>query len=136
MLPDGPPLPDALAAMAGASDSVRFEIEGVPRSLPPAVGLALLRTAQEGLLNTRKHAMGTLTTLQLRYSAGHVDLIISNTECRDVEPTSLRPVAIEVAGAVGGYGLAGMRERLLLVGGTLSAGPVAGGWTVHAEAPG
>lgn len=133
---DTPPLPEALAAMAGASDSVRLEIDGVPRSLPPAVGLALLRTAQEGLLNIRKHAAGTATMLQLCYSVDHVDLTISNAKCGDLKPGSSSPGAAVGAGAVGGHGLAGMRERLLLVGGSLSAGPVAGGWVVHAEAPG
>jgi hypothetical protein len=42
--------------------------------------------------------------------------------------------AADLAG--GGYGLAGMRERLRLVGGSLTAGPLAGGWTVRAEVPG
>ena len=35
----------------------------------------------------------------------------------------------------GGFGLAGMRERLLLVGGTLSVGPDGGDWIVVAEVP-
>ena len=35
-----------------------------------------------------------------------------------------------------GHGLAGMRERLALVGGRLTAGPDGGGWAVEAEVPG
>ncbi|MEV0277493.1 histidine kinase [Streptomyces sp. NPDC050610] len=40
-----------------------------------------------------------------------------------------------VAGMDGGYGLAGMRERLLLVGGDLAVGPTPEGWRVQAEVP-
>ncbi|MEV0260628.1 histidine kinase [Streptomyces sp. NPDC050617] len=40
-----------------------------------------------------------------------------------------------VAGMSGGYGLAGMRERLLLVGGDLTVGPTPEGWRVQAEVP-
>jgi signal transduction histidine kinase len=34
-----------------------------------------------------------------------------------------------------GYGLAGMRERLQLTGGTLTAGRAGGQWTVRAQVP-
>ena len=44
------------------------------------------------------------------------------------------PVAVG-AKPTGGYGLAGMRERLELAGGRLAAGPGAEGWTVSAEVP-
>jgi glucose-6-phosphate-specific signal transduction histidine kinase len=41
--------------------------------------------------------------------------------------------ALETAN--GGYGLAGMRERLLLINGSLSAGPDHGNWVVTAQVP-
>jgi glucose-6-phosphate-specific signal transduction histidine kinase len=37
--------------------------------------------------------------------------------------------------ADGGYGLMGLRERLLLLGGTLTAGPRGGQWIVTAQVP-
>jgi signal transduction histidine kinase len=39
------------------------------------------------------------------------------------------------AGHRGGYGLQGMRERVLLLGGVLEAGPSASGWRVEAKLP-
>ncbi len=53
---DVPPLPDALAALAGG-DTV-LDVTGRPRQLPAAAGLALLRTAQEALSNARRHLAG------------------------------------------------------------------------------
>ena len=38
-------------------------------------------------------------------------------------------------GGPGGVGLVGMRERVEALGGTLAAGPSAGGWRVHATLP-
>ena len=34
-----------------------------------------------------------------------------------------------------GYGLQGIRERVLLIGGRVEAGPADGGWLVEAEVP-
>jgi len=121
---DAPPLPDALAALAGARDAT-FEVSGAPRPLPAAAGLALLRTAQEALVNAAKHAPGTPVAVSLRYEPQCTGLTISNAAAPLPTP----------AGPAGGYGLAGMSERLRLAGGSLTAGMHPGGWTVHAEVP-
>ena len=46
-----------------------------------------------------------------------------------------RPVTAALETVDGGYGLAGMRERLLLINGFLSAGPDHGNWVVTAQVP-
>ena len=123
---DAPPLPDALAALAGARDAT-FEVSGAPRPLPAVAGLALLRTAQEALVNAAKHAPGTRVAISLHYEPRRTGLTVHNTAA----PAG---AAVEAAPG-GGYGLAGMSERLRLAGGSLTAGQDPGGWTVHAEVP-
>jgi signal transduction histidine kinase len=138
---DIPTLPDAVTAMTGAyrddGGEARFDLFGSPRALPPAVGLALIRTAREAMANARKHAAGRPVIVVLRYDDDRVALTVadqSGQDGADGDVTSTRPVPKSV-GVSGGYGLASMRERLRLVGGSLTAGPSAGGWRVHAEVP-
>jgi signal transduction histidine kinase len=133
---DLPTLPDALAAMTGAyredGGAARFELAGSPRPLPSAVGLALVRTAQEAMANARKHAAGRSVTIALRFDADRVALTVADDDAADTAPV---PQLLAPDGVGGGYGLAGMRERLRMVGGSLVAGPADGGWRVHAEVP-
>jgi signal transduction histidine kinase len=107
---------------------VTFETSGAARPLPPEASLALLRTAQEALVNTAKHASGQQVTIRLDYGERDVRLTVVNhlngTHVADTEP-----------GRAGGYGLTGMRERLRLLNGTLLAGPREQEWTVTAELP-
>ena len=131
---DTPPLPDALAVMAGACDHAVFLLQGSPRPLSAAVGLALVRTAQEALVNAGKYAVGVPVTLRLTYAADRVHLIVTDAQDETAGERPSRPDAPDPR-VEGGYGLAGMRERLLLLGGCLTAGPVPGGWTVHAQVP-
>lgn len=138
---DTPPLPDALAAMVGGyrreGGTVSMYVEGSPRPLSVSAGLAMLRIAQEALSNANKYAAGKPVELRLRYGQDRVTLIVTDNSIEmaaaDAEVTAQSP---GIAGVSGGYGLAGMHERLRLLGGSLSAGPVSGGWAVHAEVPG
>ena len=111
---------------------VRCDIEGEPQHVPPDATIALLRTAQESLVNAAKHAPGTEVELHLLYSADHVRLAIANElhPAGDAESGAPRLQTID-----GGYGLTGMRERLKLLRGTLEAGPVGNRWIVTADLP-
>ena len=129
---DSPALPDALMAMTGACRDARFDLRGSPRPLPPAVGLALLHTAREAMANAGKHAAGHPVTVELRFGEGRVALTIADRG----ETPGTGGAATAAGGVGGGYGLAGMHERLRLVGGELTAGPSGDGWRVHAEVPG
>jgi len=133
---DIPPLPEGLAEMSASHQRrhgtpVRFEISGEPRPLSPDVGLAITRAAQEALVNTAKHAPSQPIEIQLDYTGSRTRLVVSNhlTEQGDSE---ISPVLATVNG---GYGLAGMRERLLLLDGALSAGRKGSDWVVEATVP-
>ena len=107
---------------------VAFAVEGEPRELAPAATMALLRIAQESLVNAAKHAPREAVELRLLYEEAEVRLSVSNAVPADAAPSGLQTVN-------GGYGLTGMKERLLLIGGTLDAGRDGGRWTVVAKAP-
>jgi len=105
-------------------------MSGVPRPLPPDATLALLRTAQEALVNAAKHAAGQSVAVHLGYGDHDVRLTVVN----DLADPGPRPGPGPGPGT-GGYGLTGMQERLRLLNGVLAAGPRGGQWAVIAEIP-
>jgi signal transduction histidine kinase len=102
---------------------VDLRVEGEPSPLPATVDLAAYRVLQEGLTNVRKHAAATRVEILVRYS-------------RDA-------VAIEVVddgdgaghGGGAGRGLAGLRERVALLGGEFIAGPRNRGFALRVTLP-
>ncbi|GAA2803024.1 sensor histidine kinase [Crossiella cryophila] len=126
---DVPPLPAALAELTQAhqrdhQSEVRLRTDGGTRALSPAAEVSLLRTAREALTNAAKHAAGAPIEVDLSYVDGAVRLSVRN---------AAGTARTELPG--GGFGLTGMRERLALLGGTLTAGPDGDGWLVRAEVP-
>jgi len=107
---------------------VTFESSGESRPLPPEAALALLRTAQEAMVNAAKHAPGQQVTVRLDYGENAVRLSVVNRLNGAGDP--IRP-----GSPTGGYGLTGLRERLRLLNGTLQAGPRENEWSVIAELP-
>lgn len=112
----------------------RFEREtGVPVSVTthdmPALDrgseVVLLRCAQESLANIRKHANADAVTLSASSHDGDVELRVADNGNGFVE-----------ADTTGGFGLAGMRERLALVDGSLhvESGPTGTTLTVRVPA--
>ncbi|WP_344588591.1 sensor histidine kinase, partial [Kitasatospora paracochleata] len=107
-------------------------IEGPPRPLPPTVGLTVFRIAQEGLTNARKHAGPARAAVRLSYGPDRVTVEVRD----DGGGTPGRAPAAASASGRAGYGLIGMRERVALHGGTLTAGPrPGGGFAVVADLP-
>jgi two-component system sensor histidine kinase UhpB len=93
--------------------------------LPHAVELALFRVAQEALTNVARHAQATTVTIRLECAPGAIVLTIADDGC-GFDPTVTQ----------GGLGLRGMRERLALVGGTLTiSGAPGAGSCVTARVP-
>jgi len=110
--------------------SVRFGIDGQPRPLPPEATVALIRTAQEALVNAAKHAPFQPVNVGLQYGQDGVQMIISNPL-----PSGSPGPGIAFTTVNGGYGLRGMRERLLLINGSLTAASGDGRWIVTAQVP-
>lgn len=94
-----------------------------------AVGLAAYRMVQEALSNALRHAPGSSVEVSIGVEAEEAGLrlLVVNT----APPT---PNAVAAPGA--GLGLAGIRERVAAVGGTVSAAPTSeGGFRVEARVP-
>ncbi len=127
------PLGEELAAVTDTHRQryhvpVTLQTSGAARTLPPEATLALLRTAQEAMVNAAKHAPGQPVAVRLDYGAADVRLSVVNG-------LNGADVSVRRPGQTGGYGLTGMRERLALLNGTLRAGPRDNDWTVTAELP-
>ncbi len=89
---------------------------------------AAYRVAIEGLTNALKHAPGAPVTVTVTVGDGELAVTVANAAPRGA------PSGLSRTG--GGYGLAGMRDRVEACGGILSAGPSeTGGWRVHAVLP-
>jgi signal transduction histidine kinase len=109
---------EALAAeVARAGVRVEVRIEGTPSRLPAGLDLSAYRIVQEALTNVVRHA-GPATTARVavRHTPGQVAVEVVD-DGRGAAPGEAR----------GGHGIAGMRERAALYGGTLEAGPLPGG---------
>jgi signal transduction histidine kinase len=136
---DSKPLNEELGRVTGIYGDrydvkVTLGIGGDPRPVPPDATVALLRTAQEALVNAAKHANGQSVSVQLDYWPDRVRLTVVN----DLPVASGHAPADGSVGAgsvTGGYGLTGLRERLRLLNGTLVAAPRTGQWAVTAEIP-
>jgi signal transduction histidine kinase len=130
------PLPDGLAGLSQAHQRqhgtpVGFEVTGEPRPLSPEASLAITRTAQEALVNAAKYAPDRPITIRLDYADDTTALVV--TSRLDAGRADRREPSL--ATVDGGYGLSGLRERLLLLRGTLSAGRRGGDWVVQATVP-
>ena len=118
-------LRELLDQARAAGLAVTYTLSGTPRELPEGAELAAYRVVQESLTNTRKHAgLAAAAAVTLRYEPD--GLIVEVTDDGIATP----------AGDSGGHGLAGMRERIGMYGGTVEAGPqAAGGFRVVARLP-
>jgi signal transduction histidine kinase len=114
---------------------VTLGIGGAVRPVPPDATVALLRTAQEALVNAAKHAPGQCVAVQLDYGEDDVRLTVVNGMAGDRKLANGRAASPASGTVTGGYGLTGMQERLRLLNGTLVAGPRDGQWAVTAELP-
>ena len=104
---------------------VLLTAEGTLTGLPARVELSAYRIVQESLTNVVKHAgPGALAAVRLT----------NDGRCLLVEVTDDGSGASRLSGA--GHGIVGMRERALLLGGSLDVGPGAGGgFGVRARLP-
>jgi len=116
-----------VAGVVAAGVTVDVKTEGDLGAVPAGVSLAAYRVIQEALTNVVRHAGATRARLDVQ--AGETALTI---RVEDEGPAASWQPPL----ASGGHGSIGMRERLELYRGTLTAGPRAGGgWSVEARLP-
>jgi signal transduction histidine kinase len=118
-------LRELLDQSRAAGLEVSYTLTGAPRELSEGAGLAAYRVVQESLTNTRKHAgLAATAAVTLQYEPD--GLVVAVTDDGLAAPS----------GEPGGHGLAGMRERVAIYGGTVTAGPLpGGGFSVRAWLP-
>ncbi len=135
---------DLLAELAPGG-GVELRVEGHPTALCPASDRTLRRILREALVNARQHAPGADVEVELRYDAQGVDVAVANGAPVSVSaagvpaagvPATGVPATGMPAGSGAGLGLATLRRRSELLGGTFSAGPTPdGGFRVEARVP-
>jgi signal transduction histidine kinase len=119
-------LGDLLEQAHAAGVSAELSVHGDPRPLPAGVELSAYRIVQEALTNVVKHAGRAHTKVEVFYRDDALQIDVVDDGRGGSEPDGERT----------GHGLVGMRERVALFGGTLSAGPVNGnGYRVEARLP-
>ncbi|MFJ6482386.1 MULTISPECIES: sensor histidine kinase [unclassified Streptomyces] len=127
------PVEELVARTRESGVMVHLRREGPPRSLPPLVDRSAYRVVQESLTNAIKHAPGSTVHVNIAQQTDRTEVRVTNSAPRAGSP------AAGPGGAVGrdpGHrGLTGLRERVLLIGGTLHAAPREGGFEVLATLP-
>lgn len=127
--PDHLSLPASLTALAEAANSTglptTFALHGAARPVDPLPEQALFRAAQEGLTNARKHAAATHAILTLDFGQPQRVVLMVADNGQGASMTD------------GGFGLVGLRERVQLVGGSLTLETAPGaGLVLRVEVPG
>lgn len=114
-----------LARPAGGGPAVEVRVGGAVGGLPPAVGAAVYRLAQESVTNAVRHARNA-TRVQVRVQADDTEVTLS-----------VRDDGAQRPPGPPGFGRLGMRERAALLGGSCTSGPArdGGGWEVTAVLP-
>ncbi|MGP3975272.1 sensor histidine kinase [Streptomyces sp. 8N114] len=110
-------------------------ITGARRELPQGVELSAYRIIQEALSNALRHSPGSATRVELSYVPGGLEVRVVNGPA---DPDAVRRVT---AGGArhsdgSGHGITGMRERVAMLEGEMTAGPLQdGGYEVAVFLP-
>ena len=108
-------LDSLLEEVGRAGLPVRLHVDGDPFPLPRAIDLSAYRIVQEGLTNALKHARASHADVTVRYGSNDVQI-----EVRDDGPGGSPSDGL-------GHGLVGVRERVKIYGGEMTAGTATGG---------
>jgi len=158
-------LDEVLVQVRQAGIAVDLRVEGRPSKLAPGVDLTAYRIVQEALTNTVRHSGASEAAVIVSYEPGFVTVSVTDTgrgpvavtvgrpadPVDDAPPRPVddgrpdpadhaRPDPPKANGArligPGGFGLAGIAERVASCGGSLTVGPgQAGGFAVTARLP-
>lgn len=114
---------------------ITLQVEGTPHPLPPEPALALYRGVEEALTNAARHAPGAATQVRLTYLPDLTTVHVENTLRASQGDAPAGTGAAGLSALGGGHGLAGMRERIERLGGTMHTGPTGQGWHVDLSVP-
>jgi signal transduction histidine kinase len=121
-------LPALVDAARKAGLLVELAVTSALDHVPSGIGVCAYRIVQESLSNASQHASGAAVTVSVSHDCAEVRLRVANGPGE--------PVTQSGNDHVPGHGLTGMRERVALLGGSLSAGPSPdGGFVVSAVLP-
>jgi signal transduction histidine kinase len=117
-------LESLLAEVGRAGLPVQLHVEGDPVPLPRALDLSAYRIVQEGLTNALKHARARRADVTVRYGPDEVRIEVRDDGRGDSTSDGL------------GHGLVGIRERVKIYGGEMTAGPAPqGGFVLSTRLP-
>ncbi len=109
--------------------TTELTIDGEPSALSTDAATAIYRACQEALTNVARYSGASSARVELICRAAAATLTV--TDRRD--PGQPRAPLLPDAGS--GNGLDAMRERVALLGGTLTVGPTGDGWKVEVQLP-
>ncbi len=118
-------LDELVDGVRSAGLDARLDTAGPVTAIPESVGVVVYRVVQEALTNALRHGTRGPTRVGVRHDGTVLTVVVTN------------PVAGPTGPAGTGRGLPGMRTRVGLFGGSLSAGPTGDGreWEVRVELP-
>ncbi|MFE5585639.1 sensor histidine kinase [Kitasatospora sp. NPDC056531] len=128
-------IPDLVEHTRAGGQPIELTEEGEQPEMTMAARLTAYRVVQESLTNAVKYAAGCETRVRLAYNPGWTHVEITTAGAAGAAPVS---VALRGGGPhmSGGQGLAGLRERVEMLGGEFAAGPAPdGGFRVSARIP-
>jgi len=102
---------------------VRLHVDGEAFVLPPAIDLSAYRIVQEGLTNALKHSHASHADVTLRYAPEELEIEVRDDGKGDTSGDGL------------GHGLIGIRERVKIYGGEMTAGKENGGFVLSTRLP-
>jgi PAS domain S-box-containing protein len=121
-----------LAGRHATASGLDLQVDGeaAPENIPEAIAISAYRIVQEALTNILRHADARSVRIRVGEAGGMLLL-----EIRD-DGRGFDAAALAAASGPRGLGIAGMRERAALVGGSLRLDSAPGaGCSVHAELP-
>ena len=117
---------EQLARNTGDTPHIDVQLSGDLDDLPRSVDTAIYRLAQESITNAVRHARN-VSHVRVSVTGDGTDVHLAVVDDGDHSST---------VQSASGYGLVGMNERAILLGGSLNAGPSSPrGWSVEAVIP-
>ncbi|MFG6446491.1 sensor histidine kinase [Microbacterium sp. P07] len=105
-----------------------LHVTGDLTDLPAVISTSVFRGVQEALTNASKHAPGASVDVAIVWSSNWLQVVIENGPPRS-EYAAAEPIGL-------GWGLDGLRDRITMMSGSVTAGPTdRGGWKVRIRIP-